>query len=324
MTQALTTIDERGLIISHALPADRQPAAVYLARLAPGSRRTMGDALNTIAAMLSAGKVDAFGLDWGALRFQHTAAIRSKLAERYSAATANKMLSALRGVLHAAFRLEQIGAEDYERAKDIEHVEGNSLQAGRALGSGEIESLLKVCAKDTSAAGVRDGALVAVWYMCGLRRAEVCTLDLASYDTSAGALIVKGKGNKKRMAYPSNGAADWLRDWLKVRGDSAGALFFPIRKGGEIERRRMTPQALYNTLAKRAEQAGVKDVSPHDLRRTYAGDLLDAGADISTVQKLMGHASVTTTQRYDRRDEKTKQKTSGLLNVPYWGRRLGK
>lgn len=322
MTKALATIaTDRGLIVKGTIAMDQQPAAVYLAGLAQGSRRTMGDALNTIAGMLSNGRADAFGLNWAALRFQHTAAVRSKLAEHYSAATANKMLSALRGVLHAAFKLGQMGAEDYTRAREIESIKGESLQAGRALSAGEIESLLRACAKDKSKAGVRDGALIAVWYMCGLRRAEVCALDLASYDPAAGALVVKGKGNKKRMAYVTNGAADWLRDWLKIRGKVEGALFFPIRKGGRtIERRRMTPQAMYNTLSKRAAEAGVMDISPHDLRRTYAGDLLDAGADISTVQKLMGHASVTTTQRYDRRDEKTKQKTSGLLNVPYWGK----
>ena len=82
-------------------PLDQQPAAVYLAGLAHGSRRTMRDALNTIAERL--GAADALTVEWGALRFQHTAAIRAQLAERYRAATANKMLSALRGTLKAAW-----------------------------------------------------------------------------------------------------------------------------------------------------------------------------------------------------------------------------
>jgi len=71
--------------------------------------------------------------------------------------------------------------------------------------------------------------------------------------------------------------------------------------------------------ATRAKQANVKAFSPHDLRRTFAGDMLDAGADISTVQKIMGHSSANTTASYDRRDKRTKKAAAGLLHVPYIG-----
>mgnify|MGYP002351421843 FL=1 len=79
----------------------------------------------------------------------------------------------------------------------------------------------------------------------------------------------------------------------------------------------MTHQAIYNMLNKRIEQAGIKDFSPHDLRRTFISDMLDAGADIATVAKMVGHASVTTTARYDRRPEKAKQQAAELLSFPY-------
>jgi site-specific recombinase XerD len=79
----------------------------------------------------------------------------------------------------------------------------------------------------------------------------------------------------------------------------------------------MTNQAIYNLLAKRAELAGVKEFSPHDMRRTFVSDLLDAGADITTVAKMAGHSSVTTTARYDRRGEQAKQKAAGLLHIAY-------
>jgi site-specific recombinase XerD len=83
----------------------------------------------------------------------------------------------------------------------------------------------------------------------------------------------------------------------------------------------MTDQAIYNMLVKRATQAGVAHFSPHDLRRTMAGDLLDAGADIVTVQKMLAHASVQTTARYDRRPEQVKRRAANLIHVPYYGRR---
>ncbi len=299
-----------------ALPLDQHPATVYLAGLAPGSRRTMRAALNEIADLLIP-DADALSIEWSALRFQHTAAIRSKVVERHSPATARKLLSALRGILKAAWRLGQMTAEDYRRAVDLERIEGSTLPAGRALTPGEIAALLDACADDPTPAGVRDGTIIALLRAGGLRRAEVCALTLADYNAEAGILKVKGKRNKERELPITNGAADALADWLAVRGNEPGPIFTPISKGGTIIIRRMFPEAVFNMLVKRAEQAGISGLSPHDFRRTFASDLLDAGADLVTVQKLLGHASPTTTARYDRRGEAAKRKAVELLHVPY-------
>lgn len=301
-------------------PMSRKPAAVYLASLAPGSRPAMLGALDTIAGLLT-GNPDARGLaldfNWPALRFQHTAAIRAQLAELYSAAYASKMLSALRGVLKAAWRLGLMSADDYQRAADVPSVSGSTLPRGRALQAGEIKSLLMVCAADPSAAGARDAAMLALLRVCGLRRAELCALDVSDFEPTTGELKILGKRNKQRLAYVTNGAADALADWLAVRGSAPGPLFCPVNRGGRITIRRMHPEAVFNLLAKRAAQANVKELSPHDLRRTFVSDLLDAGADISTVQRLAGHASVNTTARYDRRGEASKRKAVELLHLPY-------
>ncbi len=111
-----------------------------------------------------------------------------------------------------------------------------------------------------------------------------------------------------------------MNDWLAVRGQDDGRIFLPIRKGGHIDTGPMTEQAVYFVLRKRATEAGIKILSPHDLHRTFVGDLLDAGADIATVQSMAGHESVNTTARYDRRPDATKRKAAELLHVPYSGR----
>ena len=295
------------------------PAAVYLARLAPGSRRTMRGALDTVAGILTSDAADALALPWHLLRYQHTAAVRAALAERYAPATANKTLAALRGVLLEAWRLGLIPADEYSRAADLPAVRGSTLPSGRALTREELRALFAACA-DGTPAGARDAALLATLYGGGLRRSEAVALTLADYEPHTGALTVRhGKGEKARIVYVTGGGGQALAAWCMTRGEAQGAFFCPVARNGAITVRSMTDQAVLAILTRRAAAAGVAHFSPHDLRRTFISDLLDNGADIATVQKLAGHSSVTTTGRYDRRGEAAKQKAAGLLDVPYGG-----
>ena len=150
------------------------------------------------------------------------------------------------------------------------------------------------------------------------RRQEGVGLDLEDYDPETGRLVVSGKGRKERTVYLNDGTTEALADWLAVRGEEPGALFWPIRKGGHLESRRLkSTQAVYSDLKRRATEAGVKDFSPHDLRRTFVSDLLDAGADIAVISRMAGHAYLDTTARYDRRPEEAKRKAAKLLHIPY-------
>ncbi|MCC7446962.1 MAG: tyrosine-type recombinase/integrase [Anaerolineae bacterium] len=155
------------------------------------------------------------------------------------------------------------------------------------------------CKADTTPLGTRDAAILGILYTCSLRRAELVALDLADFESETGKLTVRsGKGRKAHTVYVTDGTLRTLHGWLTAHGAAAGTLFYRILKA-------------------RAAQAGVKAFSPHDFRCTFVGDLLENGADTATVAKLTSHARVTTTARYDRRDEATKKKAVGLLHFPF-------
>lgn len=209
LISGLPTAGRTELVATKAPARNQNPALVYLAGLGPGSRRTMAQALETVAELVNGGRcIDIDVFPWQELRFAHTAAIRAALAEKYRPATANKMLAALRGTLKAAWRLGQLDGETYQRAADIGNIKAETLPAGRALSSGELVALFRACGEDTSAAGARDAALVALLYAGGLRRSEAVALELDDYDTETGALTIRGgKGRKDRISYAQNGAS---------------------------------------------------------------------------------------------------------------------
>lgn len=298
-------------------PAGAPPAAVYLARLAPTGRRTQQHALEIMASLLSDGRQTAATLPWHELRYQHTQALRTLLADRYAPATVNRYLAALRGVLKECFYLGLMNADDLQRASNLPAVRANQLPRGRALAMGEIRAMFELCRADKRPAGVRDAALFAVLYTAGLRRAEVVALDLRDYDPADGALTIRqGKGRKDRVTYLPSAARPLLDAWIALRGPAPGALFWRIRKGGHLVPGQLDETSVLYILQQRAKQAGASHFSPHDLRRTYISNLLDAGADIATVQRLAGHANVSTTQRYDRRGEAAKRQAAERLYVP--------
>lgn len=267
------------------------PASIYLSRLAPSGRRTMHAALHKIAALASGGRADAHELPWEQWRNVHTQALRAELAERYAPATVNKHLSALRGVLEACFDLELMSAEDYQRAVRAKRVSAHRLPAGHALTAAELRALFSAC-DDGRNAGARDAALLAVLYGCGLRRSEAVGLDVDDVDASTGLVRVRqGKGRKDRIVWAAGGTLQALRRWLQARGDEPVPLFLPVNKAGQVVHRRLTGQAVLHICQRRAQQAGIGAFSPHDLRRTFIGDLLDRGPDIATVQQLAGHAN---------------------------------
>lgn len=316
MALSLKNYDPESLKLKTPIPLTLHPAVVYLSSLGKGSRSTMTQSLDAIAQLLTNGDCDHRTLDWTKLRYRHTIALRTVLLENYAPATANKILCALRRVLKEALRLELIEATDYAKAVDLPSIKDTRKLRGRALTPDEITALMMVCETDEGAAGVRDLALIAILRGCGLRRSEVVNLELRDYHPQQLSLDIRnGKGGKDRTVYLPEDAIAYIEDWLAVRGNKPGALLCPIRRGGHIQYRHMVADAVLKIMQKRAKEAGVQSFSPHDFRRTFCSDLLDAGVDIVTVQKLAGHASPVTTAKYDRRGEETKRKAVQKLRL---------
>jgi integrase len=305
---------KENLSLTEPIPLTLHPAAVYLSGLGEGSRRTIRYSLNTMAWLLTNGDCDAYTLDWSKLRYHHTAAVRVALLEKLAPVTANKMLSALRRVLLEAYRLGLMTADDYQKAVDFPNIQAEPELRGRSLDSTEIRALLGTCGSD-SPMDIRDGAIIAMLRGTGIRRSELVKLELGDFDGSTGEVWVrKSKRGKSRRVYLPDEAILLIERWLAVRGWEAGCLFCRIRRGGHLQFGQMHSDAIWRLLQKRAKMAGLESFSPHDFRRTFCSDLLGAGVDIVTVQKLAGHASPVTTAKYDRRGEETKRQAVQKLN----------
>lgn len=299
---------------------DQHPALLYLAGLrSPHSQRNLRRYLDQVAGLLSGGRLDAVTLDWSLLRFQHLTAVRARLAEHYAASTVNGALSAVRGVLKVSWKLGHMSAEDYHRAAAVPNLSERRLPAGRDLARDEILALLADCrrtAAQNAPRALRDAAMIALLYATGLRRAEVVALALADYDAETGGLRVRrGKGHADRALYVANRPKALLDAWLAQRGQDPGAIFRPVTRGGRIQPRALTDQAVYNMLRERARRAGLPHMTPHDLRRTFVGDALDLGIDLATVADIAGHASADTTRRYDRRDDRARAAAARKIDL---------
>jgi site-specific recombinase XerD len=289
------------------------PVALYLAGLSRGSRPTQILALRHVSTFWG---TSAWDLPWHGLTRANLVVIRSWLAERWAPSTANRILTAVRGVMRACVDLGRATLADIDHAIRVPKIKGRRVAAGRALERTELETLCRTCARDPNPRrGARDEALLLLLYGAGLRRAELSALDLEHVHPLLMTLRVLGKGNAERLVPLPAGTRRVLRRWLDIRGDAPGPLLGHVH-GDRVQVRRCTVSAIYFILSRLAREAGVARFSPHDLRRTYAGDLLDAGADLRLVQSLLGHVDITTTVRYDRRPERTRAAAVELLDVP--------
>lgn len=312
-----------------------QAAAAYLATLAPVGRKGMVSALNTIAAIvrgLTEGELAAMdkaeratlwqSIDWRTLSASNAGIIRAKLTG--APASINKTIAGLRGVAKQLWLMRAIDGDERGRIEVATKLaKGTRLQAGRAMEDWELAALMRGCSDSTDRACARDACAIAIAAKTGCRRAELASIKLADITTHPAHVEIRviGKGDKERILHVDNGALKALNAWLAVRGADGAYLFVAIDRHGNINTGKgMSTTAFDAMLIKRCAAAGVSNLDWHDLRRTVATRLLDAGADLVVVRDVLGHKSMDTTARYDHRGEDAKRRAVEKISIPYFGK----
>ena len=218
--------------------------------------------------------------------------------ERLSALTQSYHLIALRGFLK------------YLAKRGIHSLDPSLVDLPRAakkqvtfLHFDEVERLLSEIPIDTET-GLRDRAIIELLFSGGLRVSELCSLNRDSINLTRREFMVRGKGKKDRPIFIDQTTADHLEEYLNARNDTLPALFLNNSSNQNIpdtsgDFRRLSPRSIERIIQKYARLAGItKHVTPHTLRHSFATDLLMNGADLRSVQSLLGHANIATTQIY--------------------------
>jgi integrase len=315
--------DDSPLELRHFIPSDKHPAITYLKSLAPSSEYVLGRGLDKVAAMLTNGRCDHKTLDWTLIEFQHVAALKSRLSAQHDFQYVNTLLSAVRGVARTAWQLDLLGEKGERQlamVKSVRNVKGTALLAGRSLALWEVAALGEAC-EDGSVLGIRDSAMIALLVGAGLRRSEVVNLDMDDYNPVDGSLTIRaGKGNKSGICYIADDNQQFVDRWLEHRPAVEGPLLLPMRKGGVIEMRRMTGEAVLKQLKSRAEKVGI-ECTVHDCRRTFISEALEQGASIVAVQHQVRHSSVSQTAKYDRGGLRAQKRMTSALRLSIGGNR---
>jgi len=296
--------------------------------VARGSDKTKRLRLERLARVVMAtdsritSPVDVWAGDWSVLPVEAFEAIDSGIQQVWasSVSTRNAMRDSVRAVVRESLKA---GILTYDQATPMlnavapeKQVRDEEKQARGHVPPDRVRQVFHDLASNKSLIARRDAALIALLVGAGMRRAEIVSIDLADLDHHHENIVVQGKGNVVRTVPLAPGVRRALRPWLAVRGSEPGPLITPVTRKlpmrADIARRMAT-----NTVAQAVTRRFGGGVKPHDLRRTFTGDLLDSGADLSIVSKVLGHVSPATTAGYDRRGQAARLAAVEKLHVPF-------
>jgi site-specific recombinase XerD len=214
-------------------------------------------------------------------------------------ASVNKILVAVRGALEAAWRSGQIDDDQYRKI-EIKSVKGKGQSSGRALSPAEVAAFDLALEKTTP----RDAAILTMMFACGMRRVEIVRSRIEDYDHETSTLTARGKGGKIRLVPVLEQYKHFLdRHWV-------------LRDGGKLAFDDLTRRGVSWVVERFVTSSGIARFTSHDCRRSFATSLLQKGADIAIVARLLGHASIEVTKIYDRRGREAEIAAINLLRNP--------
>lgn len=317
-------IRQHKLYRARPFPPDAHPVTLLLSRYpSPHTVLRVRGALRLWASALSDGECDLMSLDWAAVRYPDAVRAWAKIIGRkYSPNSLINYRTVLNLILRETWRLGYIDSDTWQRAADLPRVRGSRVPPGRQLTDDELRALFKFSGGGrqgcTAIHAVRHLAILAVMFSTGCRRGELVNLDVADYDPTTGRLLLRGKGNKERIAYIGTlTGREYLADWLTLRGMTPGPLFVNITsQGTRLSNRRLGYWVAGDLFRRASIAANIPIVRTHDARRTFISNVLDAGVDLETAQRLAGHSDPRSTSGYSRRGERAKIAAAETVRLP--------
>lgn len=294
--------------LGNGTPSRANPVDDYLRGKSSTTVVMARSVLRNVAALIER---DPDEVPWHRLTAASYGAVFTLLPRSLSASGINNYHSVLRGIAKEAAANDQLSSTDLSRILKFPRRRVSKEGSGRAVKPQQIQDLIRVCRETEGPAGIRDIALLSLLFTAGPRRTELVNIDVKDIDHRALSITILGKGDKPGRLRITAAVDRLIRDWLAVSGIVSGPVFVRVARGGSvIQGSRLTPQGVYDIIARRATQAGWVNekgirlpLSPHDFRRGFITYLRDCGEDIETVREMARHASADTTRRYIRDQE---------------------
>lgn len=293
-------------MIAYNEPFYKNPALLYLFSLdSEVTRRNSHYTLNRLCKILDP-ESDYNSFDWSSLNYQIVLTLRKKLVDdNFNKGSINTYISVIKGVCRECYSLGLMTYEANNKIQCIKRIKNQRFPSGRSLTPKEISNIIDKCFQQKTTTGIRNAAIVAIAYGAGLRALEIAGLKLNQLQNNG--IRIVGKGNKERFNPLNPKTIDLLNPWLDIHPRTSEYMFLFLKKCGTPTNRKLSPMGVSDTFKRLRNSINHKSFTSHDLRRSYATNLLGSGVDVITVQKLMGHTNLETTLRYDYRGDEAKE-----------------
>lgn len=290
------------------------PCALYLGRLSPNSRKSIASQLKSIAKLMN--WPDDYGSHFASVDYQQALMIRTVLLQAgWQPRSINRAMIAIKGIMKVAVMTGSANQQEVAHLSTISHLKSPEHR-GTPLTAEQVSQLFRKLEQGKTASDLRNLAVFALLLGTGLRRSELVALSLDDYDRRKQTLLVRhGKGNKSRLLFLPQWCQEHLALWLKARQFQGGYLICKTYTSGKVVPDvSLSVSAIYRLIRNKLASIGISDASPHDMRRTFITRLLEQNIDINTVRKMAGHADISTTTTYDKRDHQFMQRAATALS----------